>query len=214
MKICTFWGLISIVYGRKLDLSAVYLRLVFFFFTALLIVEKWNKSVLSVYQKVFWIFYSPGFPSTIFILTICYDIHQNIPLFPLSPIGPTLPLRPTLATSPLSPSFTRFHPSTFPNLPPHHTPTFPLCRLTALPPFQASQLTTFPPSQLVTLVLRDLTVAIRITRNRISHNLTKAQPSPCNTNLRLQIPHTSNSPTPHIRNTPNVLTPLRQHQGH
>ena len=135
-------------------------------------------------------------------------------LTPLSPIGPTLPLRPTLATSPLSPSFTPCHPSTFPNLPPHHTPTFPLCRLTALPPFQASQLTTFPPSQLVTLVLRDLTVAIRITRNRISHNLTKAQPSPCNTNLRLQIPHTSNSPTPHIRNTPNVLTPLRQHQGH
>ena len=129
-------------------------------------------------------------------------------------LNSTFPLRPTLPTSPLSPSFTPCHPSTFPNLPPHHTPTFPLCRLTALPPFQASQLTTFPPSQLVTLVLRDSTVAIRITRNRISHNLTKAQPSPCNTNLRLQIPHTSNSPTPHIRNTPNVLTPLRQHQGH
>ena len=138
-------------------------------------------------------------------------------LTPLSPICPTLPLHPTFATLPprLSP-----HPSHLATLPP--SPTchltillpFPLCQLTALPPFQSSQLTTLPPSQLVTLVLRDLTVAISVTRNRISHNLTKAQPSPCNTNLWLHIPHTSNSSTPHIRNTPNVLTSFRQHQGH
>ena len=138
-------------------------------------------------------------------------------LTPLSPICPTLPLRPTFATLPphLSPHLS--HLATLPHLPTCHLTIllpFPLCHLTALPPFQPSQLTTFPPSQLVTLVLQDLTVAISITRNRISHNLTKAQPSPCNTNLRLQIPHTSNSPTPHIRNTPNVLTPFRQHQGH
>ena len=135
-------------------------------------------------------------------------------LTPLSRICPTLPLRPTFVTLPphLSPHLS--HLATLPHLPTCHLTIllpFPLCHLTALPPFQPSQLTTFPPSQLVTLVLRDLTVAISITRNRISHNLTKAQPFPCNTNLRLQIPHTSNSPTPHIRNTPNVLTPFRQH---
>ena len=122
---------------------------------------------------------------------------------PLSPTCPTLPPHPSLpylshlaslpylshlATSPLSPPFPPCHPSTFPNLPPHHTPTFP----------------TLSPHCPPTL----------ITRNRISHNLTKAQPSPCNTNLRLQIPHTSNSPTPHIHNTPNVFTSFRQHQGH
>ena len=152
---------------------------------------------------------------------------------PLSPTCPTLLPHPSLpylshlasppylsqlATSPLSPPFPPCHPSTFPNLPPHHTPTFPTLSPHCPPTFQPSQLTTLPPSQLVTLVLRDLTVAISVTRNRISHNLTKAQPSPCNTILRLQIPHTSNSTiphtTPHIRNTPNVLTSFRQHQGH
>ena len=162
-----------------------------------------------------------------------HPIHR--PSCSSSPIFPTLlpdlspppfppchltPL-PHLATSPLSP--------TFPTLPPHLSPhfshltifptsatchltiipPFPLCHLAALPPFQSSEPTSLPPSQLVTLVLRDLTVAISITRNRISHNLTKAQPSPCNTNLRSQIPHSSNSPTPHIHSTPNVLTSFR-----
>ena len=126
-----------------------------------------------------------------------------------------------LATSPLSPTFPTLPPHLSPHLSHlttlphfatcHHTiiPPFPLCHLTALPPFQPSQPTSFPPSQLVTLVLRDLTIAISITRNRIFHNLTKAQPSPCNTNLRSQIPHASNSPTPHIQSTPNVLTSFR-----
>ena len=122
---------------------------------------------------------------------------------PLSPTFPTLPPH-------LSPHFS--HLTTFPTSATCHLtiiPPFPLCHLAALPPFQSSEPTSLPPSQLVTLVLRDLTVAISITRNRISHNLTKAQPSPCNTNLRSQIPHSSNSPTPHIHSTPNVLTSFR-----
>ena len=111
-----------------------------------------------------------------------------------------------LAASPLSPPFPPHHPSTIPNLPPHHPPTFPTLQLTTLPSFQPSQLTTLPPSQLVTLVLRDLTVTISITTNRISHGLTEARPFPCNTSLRLQIPHTSSSPKPHIHSIPSVLT--------
>ena len=40
------------------------------FHRILLIVEKWNMSVLSV-----WICYSPGLFSTAFIVTICHDIR-------------------------------------------------------------------------------------------------------------------------------------------
>ena len=41
-----------------------------FFHSILLIVEKWNKSILSV-----WIFYSPGFFSTAFIVIICHGVR-------------------------------------------------------------------------------------------------------------------------------------------
>ena len=137
---------------------------------------------------------------------------------PLSPTFPTLP--PHLSPLPFPPCHLTSLP-TFPTLPPHLSPhlshlttlppfptclltilpPFTLCHLATLPPFQLSQLTTLPPSQLVTLVLRDLTVAISITKNKISHSLSEAQPFPCDTNLRLRIPHTSNSPTPHIYST-------------
>ena len=161
--------------------------------------------------------------------------HSHLASSPLSPTLPphlspppfppcyltSLPHLSHLATSPLSTIFPTLPPHLSPHfshlttLPPFATchltiiPPFPLCHLAALPPFQSSEPTSLPPSQLVTLVLRDLTVAISITRNRISHNLTKAQPSPCNTNLRSQIPHSSSSPTPHIHSTPNVLTSFR-----
>ena len=45
-------------------------------------------------------------------------------------------------------------------------------------------------------------------RNALKHQFKKRK------NPNERIPHTSNSPTPYIRNTPNVLTPFRQHQGH
>ena len=89
-------------------------------------------------------------------------------LTPLSPICPSLPLRPTFRTLPPHHSPHLSHLATLPPFPTCHLPILlplPLCHLTALPPFQPSQLTTLPPSQLVTLVLRDLTVAISITRN-------------------------------------------------
>ena len=124
---------------------------------------------------------------------------------PLSPTFPTLPphLSPlafppchltSLPTFPILPPHLSPHLSHLTTLPPFPTchltilPPFPLCHLTTLPPFQPSQLTSLPPSQLVTLVLRDLTVAISITTNKISHSLIEAQPFVCNTNLRLQIP--------------------------
>ena len=119
---------------------------------------------------------------------------------PLSPTCPTLPYYspsptfpillphlfpppvPTCHLTPLSP--------TFPTLPPHLPALpFPPCHLTSLPTFPTSPL--FHLSQLA-LMLRDLTVAINITTDKISHNLTKAQPFPCNTSLWVQIPHTSN----------------------
>ena len=110
---------------------------------------------------------------------------------------------------------------TFPTLPPHLSPH--LSHLTTSPPSHLSQLATSPSShlshfatslpchlsKLVTLVFRDLTVAISITINKTSHSLIEAQPLPCNTNLRLPIPHTSNSPTPHIYSTPSVLTSFK-----
>ena len=142
---------------------------------------------------------------------------------PLSPTFPTLP--PHLSPLPFPPC----HFTSLPTLPPHLSldlshlttllsfpncqltiiPPFPLCQLTTLPPFQHSQLTSLPPSQLVTLALWDLTVAISITTNKISHSLIEAQPFLCNTNLRSHIPHTSNSPTPHIFSIPSVLTSFR-----
>ena len=67
VNICTFQSFISRVYDRKLDLSAIYMGLVFH--RILLIVEKWNMSILFV-----WICYSPGF-STAFIVTICHYIR-------------------------------------------------------------------------------------------------------------------------------------------
>ena len=42
----------------------------FIFWVINLIAEKWNKPILSV-----WIFYSPGFFSPAFIVTICHDIR-------------------------------------------------------------------------------------------------------------------------------------------
>ena len=45
-----------------------------FFCTPLLIVEKWNKSILSVYPKVLE-FLQSQLPSTISIFTICYNIR-------------------------------------------------------------------------------------------------------------------------------------------
>ena len=142
------------------------------------------------------------------------------------------PTFPTLPPDPSPPSFPPCHLTslpTFPTLPPHLSshlshlttlppftichltiiPPFPLCRLTTLPPIQPLQLTSLPPSQLVTLVLRDLTVAISITTNKTSHSLIDAPAFPCNTNLQLQIPHTSNSPTPHLYSTPSVLTSFK-----
>ena len=132
----------------------------------------------------------------------------------LSPTFPTLPphLSPHpshLATSPLSQPFPPHHLLTFPNLPPHHHPPFPPCHLTTSPPFQPSQLIILPPSQLVPHIPRDLTVAINITTNKVSHILIEAQPFLCNTNLRLQIPHTSNSLKPHIYSIPRVLTSFK-----
>ena len=121
----------------------------------------------------------------------------------LSPTFPTLPPH-------LSPHLS--HLTTLPSFPTYHLtiiPPFPLCHLITLPPFQPSQLTSLPPSQLVTLVLRDLTAAISVTTNKISHSLIEAQPFLCNTNLRSQIPHTSNSPTSHIFSTPSVLTSFK-----
>ena len=148
--------------------------------------------------------------------------HLATSLLSLPPFPPyhltSPPYLSHLATSPLSPPFPPCHLislPTFPTSPPfptcHHTILlpFPLCHLTTIPPFQPSQLTILPLSQLITLVLLDLTIAISIITNKISHNLTKAHPSPCNTNLRLQIPHTSNSPAPHIHSTSNALTSFK-----
>ena len=99
-------------------------------------------------------------------------LYPTLPPHPSLPYCPTLPLRPTFPTLPphLSPQLS--HLATLPPFPTCHLTIllpFTLCHLTALPPFQPSQLTTLPPSHLVILVLRDLTVAISITRNRISH---------------------------------------------
>ena len=153
-----------------------------------------------------------------------HSIHR--PSCSSSPTFPTL--LPHLSPLPFPPCHLTSLP-TFPTLPPHLSPhlshlttlppfttchltiipLFPLCRLTTLPPFQPLQLTSLPPSQLVTLVLRDLTVAISITTNKISHSLIEAPPFLCNTNLRLQILHTSNSLTPHIYSTPSILTSFK-----
>ena len=169
--------------------------------------------------------HAPGFSRSNPHLTLLPQL-SHLATSSLSPTFATL--LPDLSPPPFPPCHFTSLP-TFPTLPPHLSPhlshlttlssfptchltiipPFPLCHLTTLPPFQPSQLTTLPPSQLVTLVLRDLTVAISITTNKISHNLTEAQPFPCNTNLRLQIPHTSNSPTPHIYSTPGVLTSFK-----
>ena len=108
---------------------------------------------------------------------------------------PTLPphLSPHLSHLTTLPPFTTCHLTII--------PPFTLCRLTTLPPFQPLQLTSLPPSQLVTLVLRDLTVAISITTNKISHSLIEAPPFLCNphpTFIALQV---SSRPSSNTRNT-------------
>ena len=124
---------------------------------------------------------------------------------PFSPPFPpchltSLPTFPTLPPHhpPTFPNLSPHHPPTFPTLPPHYPPTFPIFAAHYPPTFAAH----YPRA-------RDLTVAISITIYKISHSLIEAQPLPCNTNLRLQIPHTSNSPTPHIYSSPSVLTSFK-----
>ena len=54
------------------------------------------------------------------------------------------------------------------------------------------------------LALQDL--AVSMTTSKFSCSLIYAQPLPCNTSLRLQIPYTGNPPTPHIYSTSSVPT--------
>ena len=71
LNIFTYYGGFNqhSLWYRKLDYQQYIWAL--FFHSILLIFEKWNKSVLSV-----WIFYSPGFFFTAFIVTICHGIRE------------------------------------------------------------------------------------------------------------------------------------------